>query len=131
MMLEVRPSPAGRTHPHSEYHSLSRNKIIIYRLLVKIIDFYYPLFYYRLMTSAGYNVTYLSHGNPLNLNIFVDFSLEICGFFTIVYLVFQKTMKLCTTTFGEIINLTLAQVIWPDWPLQSKNYIIFLQSCCK
>ena len=28
-----------------------------YRLLIKIIDFYFPLFYYCLMTSAGGNVT--------------------------------------------------------------------------
>ena len=33
-----------------------------YRLLIKIIDFYFPLFYYCLMTSAGGNVTLLSRG---------------------------------------------------------------------
>ena len=81
------------------------------RLQIKIIYFYSPLLYYCLMTSAGGNVTYLSHGenklnyHPLNLYIFADFSLENCGFFSIVYLVFQKTIKLCTTPFWENSNL--------------------------
>ena len=56
------------------------------------------------MKSAGGNVTYFSHGENnlnyhlLNTNIFADFSLESCEFFAIVCLVFQKTIKLCTTT---------------------------------
>ena len=83
----------------------------INRLLIKIIDFYFPLFYYCLMTSAGGNVTLLSQGkiklnyHPLNLNIIADYSLESCGFFTIIYLAFQKTIKLCiTTTFSGNLN---------------------------
>ena len=31
--------------------------LYFYRLLIKIIDFYFPLFVYSLMTSAGGNVT--------------------------------------------------------------------------
>ena len=66
----------------------SRN-IDLYRLLMKNVDFYFPLFYYCLVTSAGGNFTHLSHmhgkiklnHHPLNINIFVDFSLKICGFF--------------------------------------------------
>ena len=74
----------------------------------KITDFYFLLFYYCLMTSAGGHVTELSHGeiklnyHPLDLNIFADFSFESCGFFTIVYLVFRKTIKLCTTTSSDL-----------------------------
>ena len=77
-----------------------------YRLLLKIIDFYFSLFYSCLMTSAGGNLTYLSHGenklnyHRLNPNIFANFSSENCRCFTIVYLL--KTMKLCTTTFGKL-----------------------------
>ena len=64
---------------------------IVFTLLIKIIDFYFPLFYYYLMTSEGGNVTYLSHGeyklnyHPLNLKIFSDFLLENCGFFTTIF----------------------------------------------
>ena len=58
------------------------------------------------MTSAGGNFMELSHGenklkyDPLILKIFADFSLKVANFLpSLVYLVFQKTIKLCTTTF--------------------------------
>ena len=93
-------------------------------LLIKVIDLYFPLFYHCLMTSAGGIVTYLSRGenklnyHPLNLNILADFSLENCGFLTIAYLVFQKTIKLCATTFWG--NFTSTRV--PLTKLACKNF---------
>ena len=41
------------------------DSLFIYRLLITIIEFYIPLFYYCVMTSAGGNVYFLSHGDFL------------------------------------------------------------------
>ena len=46
------------------------NHIIIecfYRLLIKIINFYFPLFNYCMMTSAGGNVTFVPCGKKVKL----------------------------------------------------------------
>ena len=39
------------------YIVCTASKYVFYCLLIKIIDFYFPLFYYCLMTSAAGNVT--------------------------------------------------------------------------
>ena len=74
---------------------------------MKIIDFYFPLFYFCLMTSAGGNATKLSHGkiklkyHPLNLNIFADFSFESFGFFYLRLLDIPKDDIIVYNNFFE------------------------------
>ena len=51
------------------------------------------------------------------LKIFTDFSLKSCGFFTSVYLVFHKKLKLCIATFGKsniLLHLGFPRPIWPQ-----------------
>ena len=100
-----------------------------YRLLIKIIDFYFPLFYYCLMTSAGGNVTQLSHEEiKLNYNPPKYFRGFFIGKLRIFYhrlLVISKYDKIVyNKLFREITGFTSPRV-----PLTNLACKISLRSC--
>ena len=69
---------------HMMITSTSRLDPSFYCLLIKIIDFNFPLFYYCLMTSAGGHFSLFFHVefnyHLMILKIFTDFSLKIADF---------------------------------------------------
>ena len=99
---------------------------------MNIVDFCFPLFNYCLVTSVGGKFTFLCRGennlncHPLILKIMADFLFKIWEFLP-SYLVFKKTIKLCTTTFSGrfLLHLSFSWLKLYDFippPPEIKNY---------
>ena len=77
---------------------------------------------FKCLISALLNYLSLNRQFPQHFSRF--FSFENCRFLTIVYLVLQKTIKLCTITFFEILNFYFSSAFWDRFGLQNITSVI-------